>query len=67
MTIEKDIEIFRDHQRTSLKKRTQDGYKNLLERFRDRDVDSIKAEELCRFLETYTEGLARAGGSDMPN
>ena len=64
MTIEKAIEIFRNHQRTSLKKRTQEGYKNLLERFReefrDRDVESIKAEELCRFFETYTEGLAKA-------
>ena len=47
MTIEKAIEIFKDHQRTSLKKRTQEGYKNLLERFKkefsDRDVESIKA------------------------
>jgi integrase len=28
--------------------------------FGDHEVDSIKAEELCRFLETFTEGLARA-------
>lgn len=64
MTIQKAIEHFNDHQRTSLKKRTQDGYKNLLQRFQsefsDRDVETVKAEELCRFLETYTEGLARA-------
>jgi integrase len=64
MTIQKAIEHFKDHQRTSLKKRTQEGYKKLLERFQsefsDRDVESIKAEELCRFLETFTEGLARA-------
>jgi len=64
MTIQKAIEHFKDHQRTSLKKRTQEGYKKLLEYFQsefgDRDVESIKAEELCRFLETFTEGLARA-------
>jgi integrase len=64
MTIEKAIEIYRAHQRSSLKKRTQEGYKNLLERYRkefsDRDVDSIKAEELCRFLESFADGLARA-------
>lgn len=64
MTIQKAIEHFKNHQRTSLKKRTQDGYKNLLKRFKsefsDRDVETVKAEELCRFLETYTEGLARA-------
>src|SRR3990170_3638930 len=57
-------EHFKEHQRRSLKKRTQEGYKKLLERFQsefsDRDVESIKAEELCRFLETYTEGLARS-------
>ena len=55
---------FKSHQRTSLKRRTQEGYKNLLERFqsefRDRDVEAIKGEELCRFLETCTEGLARS-------
>jgi integrase/recombinase XerD len=64
MTIQKAIEHFKQHQRTSLKKRTQEGYKKLLEifqgEFNDREVESIKAEELCRFLETFTEGLARA-------
>lgn len=64
MTIQKAIEHFKQHQRTSLKRRTQEGYKKLLERFqsefRDREVESIKAEELCRFLETFTEGLAKA-------
>jgi len=60
MTIQKAIEHFKGHQRTSLKKRTHEGYKKLLEHFQgefsDRDVQSVKAEELCRFLETYTEG-----------
>ena len=64
MTVQKAIEHFREHQRASLKRRTQEGYKNLLERFQsefcDRDVESIKGEELCRFLETCTEGLARS-------
>jgi predicted transcriptional regulator len=62
MTIQKAIEHFKQHQRTSLKKRTQEGYKKLLESFQsefgDRDFESIKAEELCRFLETFTDGLA---------
>ncbi len=64
MTIQKAIEHFKEHQRTSLKRRTQEGYKRLLERFqsefRNRDVESVKAEELCRFLESNTEGLARS-------
>ena len=64
MTISKAIEHFKEYQRTTVKKRTQDGYKKLLEHFQskfsDHQVDSIKSEELCRFLETYTEGLARS-------
>jgi len=64
MTIQKAMEHFKEHQKTSLKKRTREGYKNLLDRvqneFYDRDVESIKGEEICRFLETNTEGLARS-------
>jgi integrase len=64
MTVRKAIEHFKEHQRTSLKRRTQEGYRNLLERFQsefcEREVESIKAEELCRFLETCTEGLAKS-------
>jgi len=64
MTVQKAIEHFKQHQRTSLKKRTQEGYKKLLEHFQsefgDREIESIKAEELCRFLETSAEGLAKA-------
>jgi integrase/recombinase XerD len=64
MTISKAIEHFKEYQRTTVKKRTQDGYKKLLEyfegRFSDYQFESIKADELCRFLETYTEGLARS-------
>jgi len=64
MTIQEAIEHFSEHLRTSVKKRTQEGYKKLLERlqteFSDRQVADIKAEELCRFLETFTEGLAKA-------
>jgi integrase/recombinase XerD len=64
MTIQKAVEHFKLHQKTSLKKRTQEGYKKLLESFQsdfgDREIESIKAEELCRFLETSSEGLAKA-------
>jgi integrase len=34
--------------------------KHIREQFDDRDVESIKAEELCRFLKTHTEGLAKS-------
>jgi integrase len=64
MTIQKSIEHYIAHQRTSIKKRTQDSYKKLLERFQrefyDWSIEAIKAEELCRFLESYTEGMARS-------
>jgi integrase/recombinase XerD len=64
MTILKAIEDFKHYQKTSLKKRTQEGYKRLLESFQseygNREIESVKAEELCRFLESFTEGLARA-------
>jgi integrase/recombinase XerD len=64
MTIGKAIEHFKEYQRTTVKKRTQDGYKKLLElfqiKFLDYDVESIKSEEICRFLESATEGLARS-------
>ena len=63
MTIQKAIEHFSDHQRTSVRKTTQEGYKKLLERlereFPDRQIEDIKGEELCRFLDTYTEGLSK--------
>lgn len=59
MTIKTALEHFREHQTTALKKRTKEGYKNRLDRFEkefgDREVESIKAEEVCRFLETSTE------------
>lgn len=64
MTIQKAIEYFKEHQRTSLKQSTQEGYRKLLERFQKeffgRDFMSIKSEELCRFLETATVGLSRS-------
>jgi len=59
MTVQKAIEHYKEHQKSSVKKRTRQSYENLMkviqEQFRDRDIESIKAEELCRFLEDHTE------------
>jgi hypothetical protein len=56
MTISKAIGHFKEYHRTTVKKRTQDGYKKIQEdfqsKFSDHQVDYIKSEELCRFLET---------------
>ncbi len=64
MIIQKAIEHYGEHQRATVKQRTQQSYKNLMEhlqkQFPDREIESIKAEELCRFLETHTEGLAKS-------
>lgn len=64
MTIQKSIKHYIEHQKTAVKQRTQDSYKKLLERFQsafyDRNIETITAEELCRFLESYTQGLARS-------
>lgn len=64
MTINQALELHKDHQRTTLKARTRESYRLLLEHFRksfsDRDVDSVKAEEILQFLETGTGKLARS-------
>jgi site-specific recombinase XerD len=64
MNIQEALECYREHLRSTVKKRTQQGYNKLLARFEsqfyDRHIESIKAEELCRFLETYAEGLSKS-------
>ena len=64
MIVQKAIDHYKEHQKSSVKKRTRESYENLMkhirEQFDDRDVESIKAEELCRFLKTHNEGLAKS-------
>jgi len=64
MIVQEAIEHYKEHQNSTVKKRTQQSYKNLMEHFQkqfpDRDIESIKSEELCRFLEIHTEGLAKS-------
>lgn len=64
MTLSKAIELYSEHLRTSVKKRTQEGYNQLLGRlqgqFSCRQLEDITAEELCRCCGTFTEGLAKA-------
>ena len=64
MIVQKAIEHYKEHQKSTVKKRTQQSYENLIEHFQEqfdeREIESIKAEELCRFLETHTEGLAKS-------
>ncbi|MDA8240284.1 MAG: phage integrase N-terminal SAM-like domain-containing protein [Nitrospiraceae bacterium] len=64
MNIKDTVELYKEHQRTTLKVRTQESYRLLLEKFQeafsDRKVDSIKAEEILQFFETGTSKLARS-------
>jgi hypothetical protein len=64
MTISQAVELHRDYQKTTRKARTRESYKLLLERLRgsfgDREVDSVKAEEMLQFLETGTDKLAKS-------
>jgi len=59
MNIKDAIELYQEHQMANLKKRTRESYRLLLgklrECFGDREVDSLKAEEILQFVESITE------------
>jgi len=64
MTVTEAITLFRNHQKASLKERTQQSYKYLLQRFEEmfsnRSFESIGPEEICQFLEVLTEHYAKS-------
>jgi integrase/recombinase XerD len=64
MTVQKAIEQFLEHQRTTVKEKTIKGYRQVLSRFQsefyDHEVENIDPEKICRFLDTLTEGLSRS-------
>ncbi len=63
MNIPEAIEFERNHHLTTLKHSTNNGYelffKNLKAFFGDRALESITAEEVGNFLESFTAGVAR--------
>jgi len=64
MTINQAVELHKDHQKITLKARTLESYRLILEAFQesfsDREVDSVKAEEILQFLEIGTGKLAKS-------
>ncbi|MBA4391735.1 MAG: site-specific integrase [Syntrophus sp. (in: bacteria)] len=64
MTIQKAIELFRQHQKGNLRGSTLKSYGKFLSqveaRFADDEVAAISAEEIGRFLDKHTEGLSRS-------
>jgi len=64
MVIQEAIELFKEHQRGTVKKSTLKSYGKFLGYFRERysacEVVSVSADQIGRFLEESTEGLSRA-------
>ncbi|HSA99985.1 MAG TPA: site-specific integrase, partial [Anaerolineales bacterium] len=58
------IELFKEHQKGTVKKSTLKSYGKFLDRFLKRfsacEVVSISADQIGRFLEECTEGLIRS-------
>lgn len=64
MTIQEAIEIFKQHQKSSVKKSTLKSYGKFMEKFQTKfpghEIASISAEDIGRFLDECTENLSRA-------
>ena len=64
MTIQEAIELFKQHQKSAVKKSTLKSYGKFMEQFRTRffecEMTSISAEDIGRFLEECTEDLSRS-------
>jgi len=64
MVIEEAIELFKEHQRSAVKKSTLKSYGNFLELFRERfatsEVTDVSADQVGKFLEACTGGLSRS-------
>ncbi|MFB0520536.1 MAG: hypothetical protein ACETWD_03790, partial [Desulfatiglandales bacterium] len=58
------LKVFRDYQRSNLKRSTVTGYRYLIdifeELFGDRDLMSISSEDIFHFLEILTENNAKS-------
>lgn len=72
MTIGKAIEHFKEYQRATVKKRTQDGYRKLLERFKSTFSDHEVSPSSLRNYVGSSKPIRRdypdlPGDSDMPN
>ena len=64
MRISEAIELFQNHQRSTLRPRTIASYRHFLQRFEsqfgEHTFDSVKADDLWRFLETLAQNLSKS-------
>ena len=64
MTIENAIELFKKHQKSTVKKSTIKSYGKFLEKFQERflgqEVVTVSADDINEFLEECTNSLSRS-------
>ena len=64
MNITTALKIFRDYQKSNLKRNTVIGYRYLLDNFEElfgeRDLNSISSEDLFHFFEIITENNSKS-------
>ena len=64
MNIQNGIELFRQHQKSTVKKSTLKSYGKFLQqigtRFSGYEVEAVSSEDIGKFLEESTEGLSKA-------
>ena len=64
MSVKEAISLFRFYEQSNHRKRTADSYRFLLQHFdslfSDRELDSIKPDEIYHFLEQMTKTLSRS-------
>jgi integrase/recombinase XerD len=64
MVIQEAIELFKEHQKSTVKKSTLKSYGKFLDQFRDRysasELLSVSADQIGKFLEEVTDGLSRS-------
>lgn len=64
MTIQEAMELFKQHQKSSVKKSTLKSYGKFMEKFQtkfsEHEIASISAEDIGRFLDECTENLSRS-------
>jgi integrase/recombinase XerD len=64
MLVQKAIQLYREHQDVTVKKKTKISHDHLFERFEvafgDRELESVQPEEICQFLDNLGKDLAKS-------
>lgn len=64
MLVQKAIQLYKEHQNVSVKKKTRISYDHLFQQFEnalgDRQIESLQSEEICQFLDNLGKDLAKS-------